>query len=80
MTSRTTTQGFFDPRTWTISYVVWDRASRRAAVIDPGDTLFMPDVGTARADFPGGDARRLYASIRRLLDLPPETTLYVCHD
>jgi glyoxylase-like metal-dependent hydrolase (beta-lactamase superfamily II) len=45
-----------------------------------GDTLFMPDVGSARADFPGGDARRLYRSIRRLLDLPPETALYVCHD
>jgi glyoxylase-like metal-dependent hydrolase (beta-lactamase superfamily II) len=207
MTSRMTTQGFFDARTWTISYVISDKASRRAAVIDPvldfdfksghtstasadqllayvrrhglqvdwilethahadhlsgarhvqaqaggriaigehirevqavfrklynfehsfvadgsqfdhlfkdgetfrigeveatallvpghtpadmaylvdgaafvGDTLFMPDVGTARADFPGGDARQLYASIRRLLDLPPETTLYVCHD
>ena len=45
-----------------------------------GDTLFMPDVGSARADFPGGDARQLYASMRRLLDLPPETTMYVCHD
>ena len=45
-----------------------------------GDTLFMPDVGTARADFPGGDARALYRSIRRLLDLPPETRMYVCHD
>ncbi|MBX9905517.1 MAG: MBL fold metallo-hydrolase [Burkholderiales bacterium] len=45
-----------------------------------GDTLFMPDVGTARADFPGGDARQLYRSIRRLLDLPPETAIYVCHD
>ena len=45
-----------------------------------GDTLFMPDVGTARADFPGGDARQLYRSIRRLLQLPPETTVYVCHD
>lgn len=45
-----------------------------------GDTLFMPDVGTARADFPGGDARALYRSTRRLLDLPPHTTLYVCHD
>jgi glyoxylase-like metal-dependent hydrolase (beta-lactamase superfamily II) len=207
MTSRTTTQGFFDPNTWTISYVVWDRATKRAAVIDPvldydfksghtstasadrildcvrknglqvdwimethahadhlsgarhvqaqvgglvaigenirtvqatfkklynlklgfvpdgsqfdhlfkdgevfkigeveatallvpghtpadmayvvdgcvfvGDTLFMPDVGSARADFPGGNARQLYASMRRLLDLPPETTMYVCHD
>lgn len=45
-----------------------------------GDTLFMPDYGTARTDFPGGDARRLYRSIRRLLDLPPTTRLYMCHD
>jgi glyoxylase-like metal-dependent hydrolase (beta-lactamase superfamily II) len=45
-----------------------------------GDTLFMPDVGTARADFPGGSARELYASTRRLLALPPETVMYVCHD
>ncbi|WP_090574494.1 MBL fold metallo-hydrolase [Nitrosomonas sp. Nm58] len=45
-----------------------------------GDTLFMPDVGTARADFPGGDARQLYRSIRRLLDFPPETRLFMCHD
>ena len=207
MTTRTTTQGFFDPHTWTVSYVVWDPVTERAAVIDPvldydfksghtstasadrllayvrdqglqvdwilethahadhmsgaryvqaqvgglvaigenirtvqatfkklynlergflpdgsqfdhlfrdgevfkigeveatailvsghtpadmaylvdgsvfvGDTLFMPDVGSARADFPGGDARQLYASMRRLLDLPPETTMYVCHD
>lgn len=45
-----------------------------------GDTLFMPDLGSARADFPGGDARQLYASMRRLLELPPETVMYVCHD
>jgi glyoxylase-like metal-dependent hydrolase (beta-lactamase superfamily II) len=45
-----------------------------------GDTLFMPDYGTARADFPGGDARALYRSIRRLLALPPETRLFMCHD
>jgi glyoxylase-like metal-dependent hydrolase (beta-lactamase superfamily II) len=45
-----------------------------------GDTLFMPDYGTARADFPGGDARMLYRSIRRLLSLPDETTLWMCHD
>jgi glyoxylase-like metal-dependent hydrolase (beta-lactamase superfamily II) len=45
-----------------------------------GDTLFMPDVGSARADFPGGDAHQLYRSIHRLLALPPETTVYVCHD
>lgn len=204
----TTAQGFFDPATWTVSYVVWDHATRRAAVIDPvldydfksghtathsadrvlayvreqglavdwilethahadhlsgahylkqqlgggriaigehirevqaifkqlynlghgfatdgsqfdhlfrdgetfrigeteatallvpghtpadlayridgavfvGDTLFMPDVGSARADFPGGDARALYRSMRRLLDLPPQTAMYVCHD
>ena len=45
-----------------------------------GDTLFMPDVGTARADFPGGDAHQLYRSIRRLLALPSDMTMYVCHD
>lgn len=45
-----------------------------------GDTLFRPDTGTARADFPGGCSRTLYASIRRLLALPPETRLYMCHD
>lgn len=45
-----------------------------------GDTLFMPDAGTARADFPGGDARVLYRSIKRLLELPPETRLFMCHD
>lgn len=207
MPSHATIQAFFDPATWTVTYVVWDRATRRAAVIDPvldydfksghtrsdsadrvlayvrgnglqldwivethahadhlsgahylreqaggriaigehirevqavfrkiyhfersflpdgsqfdhlfkdgeafqigntlatallvpghtpadmayqidgavfvGDTLFMPDVGTARADFPGGDARQLYRSIQRLLKLPPETVMYVCHD
>jgi glyoxylase-like metal-dependent hydrolase (beta-lactamase superfamily II) len=206
-TRTTTTQAFFDPQTWTVSYLVWDHASRHAAVIDPvldydfksghtstssadqllacvreqglqvdwilethahadhlsgarylqsrvggriaigehirevqatfqkiynlersflpdgsqfdhlfrdgetfhigdvqatavlvpghtpadmaylvdgaafvGDTLFIPDVGTARADFPGGDAHQLYRSIRRLLTLPPETRIYVCHD
>ena len=207
MTLQTTIQAFFDPATWTVTYVVWDRASRHAAVIDPvldydfksghthtesvarvlayafenslhidwilethahadhlsgahylrermggriaigehirevqtsfsrifnfersflpdgsqfdhlfkdgetfmiggikatallvpghtpadmayrvdgavfvGDTLFMPDVGTARADFPGGDARQLYRSIQRILQLPAETVVYVCHD
>lgn len=45
-----------------------------------GDTLFMPDYGTARADFPGGDARQLYRSIRRILSLPAETRIFVCHD
>lgn len=45
-----------------------------------GDTLFMPDYGTARADFPGGNARTLYRSIKRLLALPPETRLFMCHD
>ena len=45
-----------------------------------GDTLFMPDVGSARADFPGGDAHQLYASMHRLLALPEATTMYVCHD
>lgn len=45
-----------------------------------GDTLFMPDFGTARADFPGGDARVMYRSIQKILALPDETTLYMCHD
>jgi len=45
-----------------------------------GDTLFMPDVGTARCDFPGGDARTLYASTRKLLSLPAQTRLFMCHD
>ena len=45
-----------------------------------GDTLFMPDFGTARADFPGGDARQLYRSIRRLLELPRAARLFMCHD
>ncbi len=207
MNQRANTQGFFDPKTWTVTYVVWDPATRRAAVIDPvldydfksgrtgtssadqvlahlkeqnlvldwilethahadhlsaagylqnrvggriaigenirtvqatfkkiynldrnflpdgsqfdhlfkdgerfmigeveatailvpghtpadmaylmdgaafvGDTLFMPDVGTARADFPGGDAHQLYRSIKHLLELPAETVIYVCHD
>lgn len=56
-----------------VTYVIGD-----AAFI--GDTLFMPDYGTARCDFPGGDARQLYRSIRRILDLPPQTRLLLCHD
>jgi glyoxylase-like metal-dependent hydrolase (beta-lactamase superfamily II) len=56
-----------------VSYLVGD-----AAFI--GDTMFMPDGGTARCDFPGGDARLLYASLRRILDLPAATRLFVCHD
>jgi len=45
-----------------------------------GDTMFMPDYGTARADFPGGDAHQLYRSIRRILSLPLQTRLFICHD
>jgi glyoxylase-like metal-dependent hydrolase (beta-lactamase superfamily II) len=56
-----------------MAYVVGD-------VVFTGDTLFMPDYGTARADFPGGDARQLYRSIRRLLALPEQTRLFLCHD
>ncbi len=56
-----------------LSYLVED-------CIFVGDTLFMPDYGTARADFPGGDARQLYRSIRRILDFPPRTRLFMCHD
>lgn len=57
-----------------------DMAYRIDGAVFVGDTLFTPDVGTARADFPEGDARQLYQSIRRLLDLPAETVIYVCHD
>ena len=57
-----------------------DMAYRLEDVIFVGDTLFMPDVGTARADFPGGDAHALYRSIHKVLALPPETTIFVCHD
>lgn len=58
-----------------------DLAYQFGDVIFIGDTMFMPDVGTARADFPGGDARQLYRSIRKLLDnYPPETKLLMCHD
>ncbi|OYW32510.1 MAG: MBL fold metallo-hydrolase [Methyloversatilis sp. 12-65-5] len=56
-----------------MSYVIED-------AVFVGDTLFMPDYGTARCDFPGGDARTLYRSVRRLLSLPPATRLFMCHD
>jgi glyoxylase-like metal-dependent hydrolase (beta-lactamase superfamily II) len=57
-----------------------DIAYRIGDAVFVGDTLFMPDYGTARADFPGGDARTLYRSIHRLLALPDETRLFMCHD
>ncbi len=57
-----------------------DIAYKIGDAVFAGDTLFMPDFGTARADFPGGDARTLYRSIRRLLAMPPETRLFMCHD
>ena len=60
-----------------MTYIVSDGRETAAFV---GDTLFMPDYGTARCDFPGGDARTLYRSIRKVLSLPPETRLYLCHD
>ncbi|WP_417620616.1 MBL fold metallo-hydrolase [Parasphingorhabdus sp.] len=56
-----------------IAYVVGD-------AVFVGDTMFMPDYGSARADFPGGDARQLYRSLRRILELPPTTRLFMCHD
>lgn len=56
-----------------LAYIVGD-----AAFV--GDTMFMPDYGSARADFPGGDARRLYRSVRRLLQLPGRTRVFLCHD
>ncbi|MCD0423479.1 MBL fold metallo-hydrolase [Rubrivivax sp. JA1024] len=57
-----------------------DIAYRIADAVFVGDTLFMPDYGTARADFPGGDAHQLYRSIQKLLALPPQTRLFMCHD
>jgi len=60
-----------------MSYVVGSGPDTAAFV---GDTLFMPDYGTARCDFPGGDARTLYRSIHKVLSLPPATMLYLCHD
>lgn len=60
-----------------MTYVVSDANSSAAFV---GDTLFMPDYGTARCDFPGGDARTLFCSINKVLSLPPDTLLYMCHD
>ena len=61
-----------------VTYVVRGATGPAAAFV--GDTLFMPDFGTARADFPGGDARTLYRSIRRILSLPDETRLFSAHD
>lgn len=60
-----------------MSYVVEDGGETAVFV---GDTLFMPDYGTARCDFPGADARTLYRSIRRLLAFPDQTQLFMCHD
>jgi glyoxylase-like metal-dependent hydrolase (beta-lactamase superfamily II) len=60
-----------------MTYVVGDDSGSAAFV---GDTLFMPDYGTARCDFPGGDARTLFRSINKVLSLAPETRLYMCHD
>ncbi|MFO1079653.1 MAG: MBL fold metallo-hydrolase [Reyranellaceae bacterium] len=57
-----------------------DVAYRIGESVFVGDTIFMPDFGTARADFPGGDPHQLYRSIRRLLALPPTTRLFMCHD
>lgn len=56
-----------------MAYVVGD-------ALFTGDTMFMPDYGSARADFPGGDARRLYRSVRRLMQLPDKTRVFLCHD
>lgn len=61
-----------------VTYIVDVGNKPHAAFV--GDTLFMPDFGTARADFPGGDAAELYRSIRGILALPPETRLFMCHD
>lgn len=57
-----------------------DVAYRVGDAVFVGDTLFLPDVGSARCDFPGGDVHALYGSVRKLLDLPPSTRLFMCHD
>jgi len=63
-----------------LTYVISDGTAATNTAAFVGDTLFMPDYGTARCDFPGGDARTLYRSIQRILSLPPDTVLYMCHD
>jgi glyoxylase-like metal-dependent hydrolase (beta-lactamase superfamily II) len=64
-----------------MTFVVQDANSLPAhTVAFVGDTLFMPDYGTARCDFPGGSASTLYQSIQKVLALPADTTLYLCHD
>ena len=60
-----------------MTYIVKDQEQTMAFV---GDTLFMPDYGTARCDFPGGDAHTLFQSINKVLSLPADTLLYMCHD
>lgn len=60
-----------------MTYVISDGRETAAFV---GDTLFMPDYGTARCDFPGGNARTLFQSIKKVLSLPASTLLYMCHD
>lgn len=71
-------------KTWTVMHTPGHTPACMTYLIEDaafvGDTLFMPDFGTARCDFPGGDARQLYRSIQRLLALPPETRLFMCHD
>jgi len=57
-----------------------DMAYQVGDAVFVGDTMFMPDVGTARCDFPGGDAAMLFQSVKRLLSLPPQTRLFMCHD
>jgi glyoxylase-like metal-dependent hydrolase (beta-lactamase superfamily II) len=82
---------FADAETFTIGGLegkVWQTPGHTPACVTyvfdgaafVGDTIFMPDYGTARTDFPGGDAATLYRSIRRILSLPADTQLYMCHD
>ena len=71
-------KALFDEASFTVSYVIGDPESGTSTII--GDTMFMPDFGTARADFPGGNAAVLYQSIQRILTLPDDTRLFMCHD
>ena len=73
--------GGLDTRTWYLpGHTPACVAYQFGDAVFVGDTMFMPDVGTARCDFPGGDAKTLFASVRKILSLPEQTRLFMCHD